>query len=368
MVLNETENIVEIVFDYISKIEGVKKIDGVLMLLAEMAVKLVSADRCTLWVLDKTTNELWTRVSHGLEKTSIPATSGIVGYSVATGEVAIVNDPYNDPRFNQDVDKKSGYRTESILVIPIKNSSGEVLGAFQTINKISDDRKFTEADVKFLRLASTYAGEALETAMLYEEIEDTQRELIFTLSEIAEMRSKETGNHVKRVAEYSKLLALKYCMPKKQAELLKLASPMHDIGKIAIPDSILNKPGKLLPEEFDIMKKHTAYGYSMLKKSSRIILKTAAIVASQHHEKYDGSGYPEGLKGEEIHIFGRISAIADVFDALGSDRVYKKAWDMEKIIALFHEERGRHFDPKLIDIFFENISDFLAIKESFRDI
>jgi len=143
---------------------------------------------------------------------------------------------------------------------------------------------------------------------------------------------------------------------------------MHDIGKVAIADSILNKAGELTPEEFHIIQTHAELGYDMLKSSHRTILKTAAIIAHEHHEKYDGTGYPRGLQGEAIHIYGRITAIADVFDALGHDRVYKKAWENEKIFELFKKERGKHFDPKLVDIFFQNIDKFLEIKNSFKGI
>lgn len=207
----------------------------------------------------------------------------------------------------------------------------------------------------------------LDNILLNGEIEMSQKEIIFTLGEIAEARSKETGHHVKRVAEYTKLLAIKYGLPIELAEKLRMASPMHDIGKLAIPDSILNKPGRLTQEEFEIMKTHAALGYEMLKNSKRDIIKIGAIIALQHHEKYNGTGYPAGLKGEDIHIYGRISAITDVFDALGSKRVYKEAWDLDEIIALFKEERGKHFDPALVDLFLNNLDEFLKIREMFPD-
>ena len=206
-----------------------------------------------------------------------------------------------------------------------------------------------------------------EIKNLNHEIENTQKEVVFTMGSIGESRSKETGNHVKRVAEYSKLLALYYGLDEKEAELLKQASPMHDIGKVAIPDAVLNKPGRFDEAEREIMNTHAALGYEMLKHSPRALLKTAAIVAYEHHEKWDGSGYPRGISGENIHIYGRITALADVFDALGSDRVYKQAWDDEKIFNLFKEERAKHFDPKLIDIFFEHLDEFLKIRDSLKD-
>jgi len=199
------------------------------------------------------------------------------------------------------------------------------------------------------------------------EITNTQKEVVFTMGAIGETRSKETGNHVKRVAEYSKVLALHYGLPPYYAEMLKQASPMHDIGKVGIPDSILNKPGRFNEEERKIMDTHATLGYEMLKMSTRPLLQLAATVAYEHHEKWDGTGYPQGLKDDAIDIAGRITALADVFDALGSNRVYKKAWDDERIFNLFKEERGKHFDPKLIDIFFENLEDFLTIRDKFKD-
>ncbi len=202
---------------------------------------------------------------------------------------------------------------------------------------------------------------------LHKDIEETQREIIYRMGEVGESRSKETGNHVKRVASYSKELALLANLSKEDAHLLFTASPMHDIGKVGIADVILKKPGKLTKEEFEIMKTHAEIGYSILKDSNKPILKAAAIVALSHHEKWDGTGYPNSLKEEEIHIFGRITAIADVFDALGSARIYKKAWKDEEIFELFKEQRAKHFDPSLIDLFMNNLPIFFKIRDTYVD-
>lgn len=206
-----------------------------------------------------------------------------------------------------------------------------------------------------------------EIIELNEEITSTQREVVLTMGAIGETRSKETGLHVVRVAEYSHLLAKLAGIDEDEANILKQASPMHDIGKVGIPDSILNKPGKLTTEEFEVMKTHAQLGYEMLKHSDRPILKTSSIVARTHHEKWDGSGYPDGTKGENIHIYGRITAIADVFDALGHDRCYKKAWKLDDILKLFRDESGKHFDPNLIKLFFDNLDQFLLIRDEFQD-
>ena len=208
---------------------------------------------------------------------------------------------------------------------------------------------------------------AFESLCLNKEIEQTQKEILYLLGEVTEARSEETGNHVKRVSEYSKLIAKKCGLSKREIMLVSMASPIHDIGKVAIPDNILMKPGKLTPEEFDIVKTHTTIGHNLLKHSDRDILKSAAIIAYEHHERYDGKGYPQGLKDEEIHIFGRIVAVADVFDALGSPRVYKKPWIMEDILNYFQQEKGKHFDPILVDVLFDNLDEFLEIKEKYSD-
>ncbi len=202
---------------------------------------------------------------------------------------------------------------------------------------------------------------AFENVLLNQEIEDTQKEIIYTLGEIAEARSRETGSHVKRVSSISRILGKNFGLSLAEVEMLRLAAPMHDIGKVAIPDGILNHPGKLSEDDFSTMQHHTEIGSVMLSSSPRAIMKAAAIIALQHHEKYDGTGYPEGLKGEDINIFARIVALADVYDALNNDRVYRKAFKPEEVLAYIKEERGRHFDPALVDVFFDNLEDIQNI-------
>ena len=201
---------------------------------------------------------------------------------------------------------------------------------------------------------------------LNNEIEDTLRETIFTMGVIEEQRSKETKNHTKRVTEYSRLLATKLELPVRDIELIASASPLHDIGKLGIPDEILLKPDKLTEKEFEVMRNHAAIGCSMLAHSERDMLKAAAVIAHQHHEKWDGTGYPWGLQGEDIHIYGRIVGLADVFDALLSERHYKAAWPLDEVVAWVEKERGRHFDPSLVDILMENMDEFVAIGERYR--
>lgn len=222
-------------------------------------------------------------------------------------------------------------------------------------------------DKNLIGIFCTNISVALDNIYLREEIESTQKEIIYTLGEVAEARSMETGYHVKRVAEYSKHLATKCGLSNTDAEIIRMASPMHDVGKLAIPDAILNKPGSLTAEEFEIIKTHAKAGFDMLKNSNREIMTIAAIIALEHQERYDGTGYPLGKKGKEISVYGRIVAIADVFDALGRDRVYKKAWDLDKIMDYFRAERGKQFDPELIDIFIASIDEIIEIRDRLPD-
>ncbi|MFD0698614.1 HD domain-containing phosphohydrolase [Paenibacillus sp. GCM10027628] len=370
----EPQEMLRIIFDYAAKIANERILDHVLMLMADMGRDMIVSDRCTVWLLDANKNELWSKVAHGVDEIRIPSTAGLVGYAVTHDKAVFIDDAYTNEEYKPYLingalrtDQQTGYRTKALMVIPFRNNEGEIMGAYQAVNKMTPNEQFSDKDMEYLTLAASYAGKSLESALLTHEIEETQKEIIFTMGEISESRSKETGNHVKRVAEYSYVLALGLGMNQEEADLLKMASPMHDIGKVAIPDDVLKKPGKLTDEEFKVMQNHTLIGYNLLKNSNRHILKTAAIVAYEHHEKWNGRGYPQGLKGEEIHIYGRITAIADVFDALGSERVYKKAWELDRILNLFKEERGEHFDPKVVDVFFEQLPAILRIRDTYSD-
>jgi len=361
----ESDKLLEMIFYYFTELSSTKDHETIITILASMAKMLTSADRCTIWTVDHEKNKIVSKIAHEVDVLELPFGSGIVGSVIAHNESLIIEDAYKDERFHAEIDKKTGYKTKNMLVVPMQNSDGEAIGAIQVINKIGG--VFDEDDLRRLFLTNTVAAETLVSANLQKEIDNTQKEIIFLMGAVGESRSQETANHVKRVAEYSKFLALEYGLDPEEAEMLKYASPMHDIGKIAIPDHILNKPSYLNSYEKRIMNSHTQKGYDLIKNSKRPLLQAAAIVAHQHHEKWDGSGYPQGLKGEEIHIFGRITALADVFDALGSDRVYKRAWSDEAIFEFIEKERGKHFEPKLVDIFFKNREHIFKIRESFKD-
>lgn len=363
-----SEQLLKVIFEYTAKIANEKKLETVLILMANMGREMIVADRCTVWLIDSARQELFTVVAHGVGEIRIPYGSGLVGSAISSGEPIMIDDAYKDPRHNPDNDKKTGYRTKAIMTIPFRNNEGEVIGAYQAINKMTEAQTFSVQDMEYLSLAASYSGKSLESIMLHQEIIETQKEIIVAMGEIGESRSKETGNHVKRVAQYSYILALGLGMSHSEAEMLRSASPMHDIGKVAIPDALLQKPGKLTEEEYAIMKTHSDIGHHLLRNSKRKLMQAAAIVALHHHEKWDGTGYPRGLRGEEIHIYGRITAVADVFDALGSERVYKAAWKLDRILALLREERGRHFDPKVVDVFFEQLPKIIEVRDREADI
>lgn len=198
-----------------------------------------------------------------------------------------------------------------------------------------------------------------ESMRLSQEIVETQRELLYMLGDVVETRSQETGQHVKRVAVVSRFLALQVGLDAATADMIEAAAPMHDIGKVGIRDVILNKPGKYTPEEFAEMKHHAQIGHAILGKVERPLIKLAATIALQHHERWDGQGYPAGLSGDGISMAGRIVAMADVLDALCSARIYKPAWEESRVLAYFQEQRGRQFDPALVDIL---LSQWDAIK------
>ena len=203
-----------------------------------------------------------------------------------------------------------------------------------------------------------------EKERLLSELEKNQREIIYILAELTETISDETGKHIKRVAEISKLLAYYHpALSRDDVETVYCAAPMHDIGKVAVDQNILHKPAALTKEEFEVMKTHTQLAHKFLQNSDRKIIQSADIIAMQHHEKYDGSGYPKGLVGEDIHVYGRIVAIADVFDALTHKRVYKDSWTPEDATAYIQKNSGNHFDPKLVAIFMAHVEEFIALIE-----
>lgn len=242
--------------------------------------------------------------------------------------------------------------------------SQHVAASLLYLNGVDD---VDELDMRLIDIFSTHVSLAFENLLLNKEIFDTQAELINKLGNVVESRSAEAGNHVRRMAEVCYLLARALGYEETEAELVRRAAPMHDIGKVAIPDIVLLHPGKLDAEQWKVMQQHPSIGFDILKGSERPILEAAATIAHQHHERWDGSGYPQGLRGKDIHPHARIVAVADVFDALTHERCYKPAWPLEEVIAYMRANVGSHLDAEIVQALLSNLEQVLAVNEKFPD-
>lgn len=256
----------------------------------------------------------------------------------------------------------------------INETKGFDLGAVDYITKpisppIVKARVKTHLRLKLAQDALENQNQILEETVKRRtvELQKTQLDIIRNLCRAAEFRDNETGLHVIRMSHYAQIIGLAYGMNKDNAELLLNASHMHDVGKIGIPDGVLLKPGKLTEEEFKIIHQHPEMGAKIIGRSDSDLLKMAFQIAYTHHEKWDGSGYPNGLCGENIPLVGRIAAIADVLDALTTNRPYKSAWSMERAVDLIQRESGKHFDPKLVEAFLRSMDDILVVQEKFSE-
>ncbi|MBW3697948.1 response regulator [Vibrio sp. T187] len=227
--------------------------------------------------------------------------------------------------------------------------------------------KLSELDKQLLEIYMHNIGLTFENLNLLVDLRETSKELVYNLANAVEARSKETGAHVQRVSLFSEKLAQLYGLPNHEVQMIKHASPLHDVGKVAIPDSILHKPAKLDADEWAIMQKHVEYGVDILSQSKRKLILVAKDIAQYHHEKWDGSGYPAQLSEMDIPISGRITALADVFDALGSKRSYKQPWSDEDIRNEIINQKGKHFEPKLVDLLVEHWDEFLQIRADHPD-
>ena len=340
-------------------ITAVTNIDVLLKVIAEETKIAIQADRCTVFLLDKEKNELWSKVALGMDSQEIrfPADKGLAGYVVKTGEPLNIPDAYNDDRFNPDIDKKTGYKTKTILCMPIKNNNQEIIGAFQVLNKL--DGVFTKGDEDLLVAIGGSASIALENAQLFEQQKELYKEqkalfesFIDTLATSIDARDKITAGHSSRVKLYSMLLVDQLGCDEKFKALVEKAAILHDIGKIGIRDAVLQKEGKLTDEEYKHIQEHVKITHDILDKIYMSEdFKIITEMACSHHEKYDGSGYYRHLKGEEINYGGRILAVADVFDAITSKRHYRDKMPIKNVIDILLSGKDSHFDGRLVDEF-----------------
>ena len=342
-------------------INALTDITELLKVIAEETKVAMQADRCTVFLLDKEKNELWSKVALGMDSQEIrfPVDKGLAGFVARTGESINIEDAYNDERFNPEVDKETGYKTKTILCMPIKNNNQEIIGAFQVLNKLHG--VFTKNDEDLLVAIGGSASIALENAQLFEQQKELYKEqkLLFesfinTLAASIDARDKITAGHSNRVKLYSMLIVDALELDEKTKEIIEKAATLHDIGKIGIRDSVLQKEGKLTPEEYQHIQEHVQITHNILEKICMTEdFRQIAEIACSHHEKYDGSGYYRHLKGEEIPYGGRILAVSDVFDAITSRRHYRDKMPIVNVINILLKDSGTHFDKNIVDVFLQ---------------
>lgn len=298
----------------------------------------------------------------------------IAGYAVLTKEVLHIADVRNIPpdasyHYNPTWDERAGYITQSMMVVPMLNREDQVVGVLQLINALHQGRvvPFLDENEKLASSLASQAAVAIENAELTEDLKQAHLDTIFRLGVAAEYRDKETANHIKRMSHYCALIAESLGWSKEAVEMILWSSLMHDVGKLGIPDSILQKPAGLTPEERHIMECHAIIGGNILKGSGADVLQQSRLIALTHHERFDGSGYPRGLKGESIPIEGRITILADIFDALSSRRVYKKALPEEEVLRILNQGRGSFFEPKILEVFLSRLDGARKIQRRFVD-
>lgn len=354
-------------------------LDKLLSIIARETQKALSADRCTVFLLDKDTNELWSKIAMGMGSQEIrfPANTGLAGHVAKTGETINIQDAYNDSRFNKEIDKKTGYKTKTILCMPMRNLNHEITGVFQVLNKFGNDY-FSAEDEDLLIAIGSSTGIALENARLfkkqkimYEEQKKSFVSFINTLAASIDARDKITAGHSKRVTLYSIAIAENMGIEGEDLEALEHAALLHDIGKIGIRDSVLCKEGKLTEDEYQHIQEHASITYEILNKMYfEEKFKDVAEIAASHHEKVNGNGYFRGLKGDEIYLGGRILAVSDVFDAITSKRHYRERMPFVNVLNILKKDSGIHFDENVIKSFFRlnllNVLNILLFKEEYN--
>ncbi len=332
-----------------------RKLESLLDVITRETTTMLKCDRCSVFVLDTHHGELWTQVAQGLEGTrtirmALAGTS-IVSLCARTGRVINIPDAYSDPRFDAEVDKTTGYRTNNILCVPMHNRNGAVIGVFEVMNK--EGGTFNDEDEEWLQALAAVAGGLIEQAQAYSEIEHFVDKTLETLAQTIDKRDPLTAGHSIRVTKYSLLIGENMAVSEDERDVLRYSAMMHDYGKIGVPEAILWKNGRLTPEEYACVQTHAKITYDLLSNlpfTNR--LAQVPFVASCHHEKLDGTGYYRNLKGHEIPFLARVITVSDVFDALTSVRHYRNRMSITKVYEIMESGRENHFDPEVVDAFY----------------
>ena len=336
-------------------------IDRLIEVIAQETKVALNADRCTVFLYDKENNELWSKVALGMNSKEIrfPANQGLAGHVILTGETLNIPNAYESEYFNPEIDKQTGYHTQSILCMPIRNLEHKIIGVFQILNK-EGGKPFTTEDEDLLVAIGSNASIALENANLFAKqlqmIEEQQKSFtsfINTLATSIDARDKITAGHSQRVTQYTSIIAHEMGFDTEMIDAFEKAALLHDIGKIGVQDSVLFKEGKLTDEEYKHIQKHAEITSEILNQMYFTEkLKDVPEIASSHHERFDGNGYFRHKSGESIHIGGRILAVSDVFDAITSKRHYRDRMEIANVLKILKDGSGSHFDPNIIDEFF----------------
>lgn len=320
-------------------------IGELLTILAKLATEILEADRSTVFILDREAGELWSMVAEGTEEIRFPADKGIAGAVAASGETLNIPEAYDDPRFNRNIDRQTGYRTKSILALPLRDKQGRVMGVFQVLNRrppggrLEESEAFTADDERLLSILAAQAAVSIENNLLYEQRRAMFLSFTETLSRAVDAKDKITGNHIQNVTRYTVMIGREMGLEGAGLESLRVAALLHDVGKIGVRDSILCKTGRFTPEEYEEMKRHVVISKQLLRRIKfERGLRDVPDVAGAHHEKLDGSGYPDGLAGDAIPLGARMMMVADIFDALTQRRHYKEPLPPDEAFSILRSQ------------------------------
>ncbi len=334
----------DLILDITRKLMGVTDLTALLREIATGTTELVDCDRATVFLVDRENGELWSKVALGADEIRFPLGTGIAGTVAATGRTVNIPDAYADPRFNQDVDRRTGYRTHNLLTFPMTGHDGSVIGVFQAVNKRGGP--FTNDDQETLASLAASAGVCVENAQLVDAQRQLWMSLVETLAVTVDARDQQTAGHSRRVTRYAEVIAASVGLSPAEIDRVRTAGLLHDYGKIAVRDRFLQKAGKLDDAEFAYMKEHAEKTGEFLRYLRfPPDMREVPLMAAQHHERMDGKGYPLGLAGDQITVGARIVAAADVFDALTAPRYYKPAYPIEKTMEIMRAMSGEHLDP-----------------------
>jgi len=339
-------------------------LDTLLSKIFDEVRNILNADRCSIFFLDEGKHELWSRMSYGLkEEIRFPADKGIAGHVCTTGETINIPNAYKDPRFNPEVDKKTGYITKSMLTMPLKNRYNKTIGVFQVLNR--KQGRFTRENEETLAVIASIAASVIENSLLYGELKKSFTSFIEALSTTLDTRDYITAGHSRRVTLYAVEIASLMNLDPEQKDVIRYAGLLHDIGKIGIPEVILLKDRKLSEDEYEMIKRHANLTKSILKKI-HFLKKYRNIpeIAASHHERIDGKGYPENLRGDDIPLGGKILAVADAFDAMTSRKPYQDRMELDKVMTIIEKDTGTAFEPYVVYNFkFISLDKLISILE-----